>query len=702
VKKFFCPESVAIIGAPGKTGVGSFNNVEMMIRYGYGGRIYPVNPRVQEICGLKCYPSVLEVPEAADLAVISVGRDRVIPLFLECAQAGIRRVVVVTQGLGDADERGKILQRELVSLARRHEIRIVGPNTMGIVNNYNRFTTGFVDLPYHEDFSPISLIAQTGFIQVASKDYAYRWWGKALDIGNAADVHFADGLRYFGDDPETEVIALHMEGIERGREFLEIASEVTRKKPIVVLKTGRSRAGAKAALSHTGSLTGEDAVFEAAFERAGILRVRDTAELRDTLRALVCMREMKGPGVGVITVTGAGGIMAIDACEERGIGMAPLPAGLSDRLKAGMPEWLHVGNPVDIWPIGMIGGDYPGSVRTTLDGMLASPDVHGVLLITPALKSPLHADMSDLTGGVAEAREKSGNDKPIAIFPYADESGWAPDHYERIRGVAAYPSAEECARGLAACYRYHRIRNRRVPSPERLEADAGRAEPLVAKGRKEGLLLGEDALALLGAFGIPVAQGRILENSGEWDGLSGSVPYPVVLKVHGRHFLHKSEWGGVVTGIADRESFSRAWAALEARVREKAPGVPFEGFQVQEAVAGTEILFGIRRDPQFGPVVACGFGGIYTEVFRDVARRIAPIDREEAREMIRSLRMYPILQGIRGRKGTDLERLADVLLRISSLALEIPDLLEMDVNPFICGETGFAAVDARMLWGEVS
>ena len=243
--KFFDPESVAVIGVPSRAGVGSFNNVETMLRYGYKGRIYPINPKADEICGLKAYPSILDIPEPADLAVISVGRDRVMPLFQQCIQVGIKRVVIISQGFSDADQIGTDLQEQIVSLARENGVRIVGPNTMGLMNNYNRFTTGFVDLPVPEKFSPVSLIAQTGYIQIASVDYSYNGFGKAIDIGNTGDVDFVDAIEYFGEDPETKIIAVHMEGMKRGQTFLEIASKVTLKKPIVVLKTGRSSFGAR-------------------------------------------------------------------------------------------------------------------------------------------------------------------------------------------------------------------------------------------------------------------------------------------------------------------------------------------------------------------------------------------------------------------------------------------------------------------------
>jgi acyl-CoA synthetase (NDP forming) len=695
---FFNPQSIAVIGVPAGTGVGAFNNVETMVRYGYRGRIYPVNPKASEICGRKAYASVLNIPEAVDLAVISVGRDRVLPLFDECIRSGIKRVVIISQGFADADHRGTELQEQIVALARENGVRIVGPNTMGLLNNYIRLTTGFIDMPVPEQFSPVSLIAQTGYIQVASVDHAYRGWGKAVDIGNTCDVDIIDTLEYFADDPETKVIAVHMEGMKRGREFLEIASKVTVKKPIVVLKTGRSDAGAEAALSHTGSLVGEDSVFDAAFDRAGMIRVRNTADWRIAIKALTCFDEMTGPHIGIITVTGAGGIMAIDACEAEHLKLAELPAGLSEALREGMPEWLHVNNPIDIWPIGMIGGNYPAAVGKALTGLLQSSGVDGVILIIPAMSSPLHANIADLSGILSEIRKKTGNRKPIAAFLYADEQKALPDRYEAVEGVASFDSPEECVRGLAVCYLNYQMRNRQPPSPKDYSIDTATVEALVTKGRSERVLIGDNAFQLLEAFGISCVKSRY---AGTWDELengAAELAYPLVLKLGGPQFLHKSEWGGIITGIGDIDALRTAWQTMMKNVRRHDPSAAIEYFQLQEQAVGKELLLGLKRDHQFGHVIACGMGGIYTEVFRDIRRAIVPIDRIEAENMLRGLTMYPLLTGVRGEKPVDMESLVDILTRLSFLAVTVPDLAELDVNPLIVSDSVCRAVDARILW----
>lgn len=696
MKKFLEPRSVALIGVPRSAGPDSYNNAETMLRYGYEGRLYPINPNAEGIYGLKAYKSVLDLPERADLAVISTGRDRVLPALRDCIRAGIDRVVVITQGFSDADEQGKAMQEEIVRTAREAGVRVLGPNTMGILNNFRNFTTAFMDTERPRVYPPVSVIAQTGFIQMAAPNMGYRHWGKAIDIGNGADVDVVDAMEYLEDDPETEIIFIYMEGVSRGAAFLETAARITRRKPVLVFKSGRTREGAQAALSHTGSLVGEDAVFEAAFRRTGIIRVNDGSELTDAVHALLLLGEMKGPRVAVLTITGAGGIMVVDACEPLGLTLAKFPEGLAKDLKQGIPDWIGVGNPLDIWPIGMIGGDYPGAFGKALTGFLRDPGVDGVMAILPATVSPLHQSMN-LVEVCERSRREAGNRKPVAMWLYIDVEPFL-DRYEAIPGMACFPTIEQSVRALSFCRRWHDAKTRRESSPRSFPVDRTVLEPLLAKGRERGVLLGEDALAVLKAFEIPAAQGAIAAGRSELEALAPRFHYPVVLKLAGDAFLHKTEWNGVIPGIARPEELADAYERLLENVRRRSPDTAVEAVQIQEQASGLELLLGIKRDPQFGPVVACGLGGIHAEVFRDVSRALAPVDAEEAEEMLRSLKSAPLIEGTRGRPGIDRKALIDLLERLSFLALEIPDIAELDVNPLMASPEGCLAVDVRIVW----
>jgi len=695
--KFMDPASVALIGTPRRTGPGAFNNAEMMLRYGYRGRIYPVNPAGGDILGLKVYPALSEIPETVDLAIISVGRDRVPAAFEDCIRAGIGHVLIISQGFADADEPGRGLQDQIARRAREAGVRVLGPNTLGVVNNYVRFNTAFVEIPCPERFLPVSLIAQTGFIQVAAENMAWRNFGKAIDIGNACDLDVVDALEYMEDDPQTDVIVLHMEGLKRGSDFLETAGRISRKKPVIVLKTGRSMAGARAALSHSGSLVGEDHVFDAVFKRAGILRVLTSSEMKDAIHALAVLGEMQGPRIGVVTVTGAGGIMCADACEDYRLTFGTLPPGLAARLKRGIPDWIHVSNPLDIWPIGMIGGHYAESYSLCLAEFLKSDGIDGVLAVFPATDSPLHTDLK-LEAAFAGARHEAGNSKPMAVWPYMDVVP-AIDRFEAIPGVACFDTIERAVRGLSYCHQYHRLKNRREPQPRRFAVDGAAASELAGKGKKEGVLVGQDALGLLACYGIPAAAGTEAKSLAALRAAAKGMKPPYVLKLAGRSFLHKSEWGGIVTGIGNLSELKAAREKIAANVRTKDAGAAIDAFQIQEQLAGKEILLGLKRDPVFGHVMAFGQGGIYTEVFRDVSREIVPVDGPTARTMIESLRIWPLLQGTRGEPGADIDGLVEIIERLSFFATENPDVAELDINPLMVSAAGCRAVDARILWG---
>jgi len=695
--KFLDPSSIALIGTPRRTGAGAYNNAEMMLRYGFKGRIHPVNPAGGEILGLKVYPAVADIPETVDLAVISVGRDRVAAAFEDCIRAGISRVIIISQGFADADEHGRLLQEQIARRARETGVRVMGPNTLGVVNNYRHLNTAFVEIPFPERFLPVSLIAQTGFIQVASRNLSWRDIGKAIDVGNSCDLDIVDALDYLGDDPETEVIVIHMEGLKRGPEFLEAAGRVSRKKPVIVMKTGRSTAGARAALSHSGSLVGEDHVYDAAFERAGVLRVRTSGDMRNAIHALAVLGEMKGPRLGVVTVTGAGGIMCADACEDYGLTFGELPRGLREKILHGLPDWIGLSNPIDIWPIGMLGNRYEEAFRISLTELLKSPGIDGILGVFFVTSSPMHVEL-DLEKAFAEARKESGNLKPIATWPYL-ETAAAIERFEPIPGLACFDTIEQAVQGLAFSHRYHVLKNRSRPSPQTFVVNKTAAAKLIEKGKREGVLLGQDALQLLELYGIPAAAGAEAKSLTALQAAARGMKPPFVLKLAGRSFLHKSEWGGIVTGIGNLGGLKAAHKKITGNVRAKDPGLRIDAFQLQEQAPGKEILLGLKRDPVFGHVLACGQGGIYTEVFRDVSREIVPVDGAIARAMIESLSIWPLLKGARGEPGVDIDGLVEIIERLSFFASENAEVAELDINPLMASAAGCRAVDARIIWG---
>jgi acyl-CoA synthetase (NDP forming) len=695
VQFFLEPRSVVLIGTSRQTGPGAYNNLEMLLSYGYQGRIYLVHPKVKEILGHRTYPRVADLPEAPDLAVVSLGRERVVPAVRDCAERGVKRVVVISQGFADADERGKKLQAQLVGLARDYGVRLVGPNTMGILNPFAGFSTAFIDLRRELDPAPLTVVAQSGAFQVSPASLIVKM-GKAIDVGNACDVDALDVLEYLESDPQTKIIVLHLEGVKRGREFLQTASRVARQKPIIALKTGRSAAGARAAMSHTGSLVGEDAIVDLAFARAGIIRVRNLVELRAVCRAFLHYRSMKGPRLGVVTATGAFGIIAADACEDYGLELAPFPESLRD-LEEERVAWHKLNNPVDLWPLGMVTGSFAGVFSRAVAGLFRAAEVDAILGVPPAFTSPRHADL-DLAATVHRLAPENTEHKPLALLFYGDEEACRAEAQalEIEPDVACFDTLDEAVMGLAAAYRYHRgqLQPRR-PETFVLPPSAP-PRPLPAGS----VLVGDPALELLRPYEIPVTPGALVQDEEAAAARAREFGYPVVLKIISPEWLHKSDQGGVRLNIGGEGDLRPAFRDLLHRFRQRTPDGTLTGILVQKQVAGVELLFGLKRDPQFGPVLVAGAGGIYTEVMKDVARALAPVSKGDAAAMLAELKIYPILQGVRGQPGVHLPSLVRTIEALSRLGVDYPEIQELDLNPVVATPQTCWCVDCRVVVSE--
>ncbi|MGO8762778.1 MAG: acetate--CoA ligase family protein [Desulfobaccales bacterium] len=694
---FFDPRSVALIGTSRQTGPGAYNNLEMLLSYGYAGRIYLVHPKVPDIMGYKTYPRVADLPEVPDLAVISLGRERVVDTARECARHGVKRLVVISQGFADADARGAELQAELVALARKHGVRVLGPNTMGVLNPFSGFTTAFIDIPRDSAPAPLTMVAQSGAFQVGASSFTGQM-GKAIDVGNASDLDMVDVLEYLADDPDTRIIVLHLEGIKRGRQFLATAARVARSKPIIVLKTGRSLAGARAALSHTGSLVGEDAVVDLALAAAGIIRVRTLVELLAVSRSFLKFRPMAGPRLGVATATGAFGIIAADACEDHGLELAPFPEALRELEEERIP-WHRLGNPVDLWPLGMVTGSFTGVFKRAVAGLFADERVDAVVGVGPSFTSPRHADLN-IPGAVRELHAANPRHKPLALLLYGDEAARLAQVHELARepDVACFTTMDEAVMGLAATWRYRQFLAAPPPGDFRLPppAAAARRPPLPFGS----VLVGEAAFEILKAYDLPLVPGVLTADAAAAAAAAAEMGYPVVLKIISPEWVHKSDQGGVLLNVNTETELRQAYRDLAARFHLCTPGGSLDGILVQKQVDGVELLMGVKRDPQFGPVLVAGAGGIYTEVLRDVARALAPITPDQAAKMLQSLKIYPILQGVRGQAGVDLKALTGVLVNLSRLAVDYPEIRELDLNPVVAAPQTCWCVDCRIVLGE--
>jgi len=689
---FFEPRSVVLIGTSRQTGPGAYNNLEMLLSYGYPGRIFLVHPQVTDIMGYQTHPRVADLPEAPDLAVISLGRERVLPTAVECAEHGIKRLVVISQGFADADARGAELQTELVRLAREYGIRVLGPNTMGVLNPFYGFTTAFIDVHRDPDPAPLAMVAQSGAFQVGASSFTGRL-GKAIDVGNACDLDMVDVLEYLENDPDTRIIALHLEGVKRGRLFLATAARVARTKPIIALKTGRSQAGARAAMSHTGSLVGEDAIVDLALAAAGIIRVRTLVKLLAVSRAFLKFRPMTGPRLGVATATGAFGIIAADACEDHGLELAPFPEALRELEEERIP-WHKLGNPIDLWPLGMVTGSFTGVFKRAIAGLLADSQVDAVLGVGPCFTSPRHADLN-IPAAVRELHAANPLNKPLALLLYGDEAAHRAQvaNLDREPNVACFNTMDEAVMGLAATMRYRQFTEAPPPGDFRLPPPSSRPLPLPPAE----VLVGEAALNILQAYDLPLVPGVLVADVAAAAAAAGEMGYPVVLKIISPQWVHKSDWGGVRLNVTTEAELRQAYGDLAERFHSRTPGATLQGILVQKQVHGVEMLMGLKRDPQFGPVLVAGAGGIYTEVLRDVARALVPITPDRGAHMLQSLKIFPILQGVRGQAGVDLEALTAALVSLSRLAADYPEIRELDLNPVVAAPQGCWCVDCRIL-----
>ncbi len=679
---FLNPASVALIGVPKATGMGAFNYLENLIRFGYKGKVFPVNPKLDTILGFKAYPDVMALPEKPDLAVVTVGRERVLDVVRGCGERGIRRAIVVTQGFADADTRGKELQRELTKMAHAFGIRIVGPNTLGIVNHLAPFSSSFVDIPRDEEPWPVSVVCQSGLFHVGPESFIGKV-GKGIDIGDACDIGFTECLEYFGEDPETRVIVIHMEGIRDEKQFLKIAAQVSRRKPVLALKTGRSEAGKKMALSHTGSMVGEHEVYKAAFKKAGLLDVKDSEELMDAVKALLFLSPMKGKRLGLISFTGGGAVIMADACQVHQMEIAEISSEELSPLQALAPDWFKISNPVDIWPPIMWSG-CDKAIDAVLKLMQESDNVDGIIFILPAFGSPLHADINP-EKNLKERPDK--NTKPVVACPCGDNREEIAKRLEEETRAVVYPSITRAVRALSLLRKYH------VLSKE----DRPPVKEIPSVGQKKEMLLGQGALRLLEERGIPVLPYEVVLDDQDAVRAGDRLGYPLAVKLISPSATHKTERGVVVLDIRGVEGLRRAIEEMRERaLREK---ILINGFLLQPMAKGVELIMGIKRDPQFGPVITFGMGGIYTEVLKDFTLGIVPINKGEAMEMVDGLRGRAILEGVRGQPGVDKDCLVEVLLCLSDMAMKIPQIRELDINPLMAASDTCFAVDCRIILG---
>jgi len=701
---FLSPRRVAIIGLS-RTAVGAPISILTTLKdFGYRGRITVINPNIAATEEYDAYASLDEVPAASgapgriDLAVISVPREGVLDVLKGCARNGIRAAIVITQGFADADETGKTLQAEMLAFARDHGIRILGPNTIGVANAFSGFTSSFIEA--HNDTFPVGLVSQSGLFMMGHNIVNNEPGGfcMAADLGNAADIGLDEVLAYYEGIDGIRVIQCHLEGIERGAAFVETAARVSRTKPIVLLKAGRTEAGQAAVASHSGAAAGETEVYRAAFRKAGIVTADNAEQLRILSKAFATYAPPKGRRVAIMSFSGGGAILAIDAIEAAGLTLATLSEATQAELRGLFPSWIAVDNPLDVWiPIAR---DLHTAFPRILEATLRDEGVDAVICIYCSYTLPKY-DAYDSSAHIRDLAARYP-DKPVLCWSYGMDIAGFTRQVERDGTAMVFPSLDDAAGALAKLAAYGEYRDRgAAPVADLVEASPGASSTNRILGRAAAAgtkFLFTEGLEILQAYGMNVAAWSMAGSERELTEKAEALSYPLCLKAVSQDLVHKSDSGGIVLGIGDGEELLAAYRELHAAVRERAPEAEVAAVLVQEmAPKGKELMIGAKRDPAFGPCLIVGAGGIYTEILDDYAFRLAPVTEAEARGMIAELAFSKILAGARGEPACHLPSIVEALMKVSQLICGHPEIREIDLNPLIVNRHGATVVDARIV-----
>ena len=697
LEALFCPATVAVVGAGRRRGTVGRDVLDNLLKAGFEGGVYPVNPKAAEIEGRKSYPSVLDIPEAVDMAVVVVPAQAVPRVIEECGEKGVKVAVVISAGFKETGIEGAHLEKRLLQIARAHGLRILGPNCLGVINadcNLNASFAPAMPIP-----GSISLISQSGALLTAILDWAEReriGFSKVISLGNKADISEEDLLYSLADDASTKVVCSYMEGVTRGREFLEAAKGLVLKKPLVVLKSGTTDAGARAVSSHTGTLAGSEAAYEAAFRQSGIIRASSVEDLFDYAVGLSAQGIPTRNSVAIITNAGGPGIMATDACERYGVALSAFERETTDRLKRSLPPAGSYYNPVDV-----LGDAKADRYREAIDAVLEDPNVAAcIAILTPQAMT----EIEETARAIAEASKRYPEKPVYACFMGGREVAKGIEALRR-NSIPNYYYPERAVAALKAGLDYGAYRVRPRETYRTISADRKSVAMLFGESRKIGrrqLPDIEAAKAIL-AYGIPVTACNLARTSDEAVSLAKSIGYPVVMKIASPDILHKSDVGGIAVNVKSDSEVKSAYDRIIGNVERRVPEAMIWGVCVHEMIVGArEFIVGMSRDPQFGPLIAFGLGGIYVEILKDVSFRVAPVSEEAARSMITEIRAYPLVRGVRGQPGSDIDAIADVIMKVSQLSLDFPEIIELDINPLMVYEKGGGAVaaDVRLAIGE--
>ena len=687
----FKPRSVAIIGASNNPYSIGHIVLKNLAQYGFNGPIYPINPKERSIRSFKCFKSVLDVPDDIDLVNISISHKLVPHVIEECGRKGVKFAIVHTAGYKEVGEEGKQRERDLVELAHQHGMRIFGPNSQGIQNADPEISVyaNFTFVPQKP--GNVSIVAQGGGMGEMLKLHLHNvGLGHRMycSYGNEADLTMPEILDYYGRDEGTKAILVVVESFKDPAHFLEVASRVTAHKPILAIKSGRTKEGSVAVSSHTGRLVDQTTMAEAMFRKAGVLSFRDTHQMVKAASGFSLQEPPPGRRIGLITNTGGPGIMMVDTAIDHGLTLARWSEAGKARLAESLYAEASLGNPVDV--VATANADhYFAAVDTLLreDGT----DMVLVFFVTAPF-----TDTDAIARRIKEATDAS--DKPVVVVIETYSEWYGLIDKLRAGGLPVYEFPEDGARVLAAMADYNDLRGRKVEAPPDLAVDKAQAAAVLARYRGQAAYISQvDAFAVLAAYGIPVPAVASVAEESDLAAAAGQVGFPCVLKVDAAEVIHKSDEGGVALNIGDQKALGKAFASMQERFAGKSGRY----LLMAQKETGREVIMGVKAAEGLGSLLLFGLGGIFVEVMKDVVVGLAPLSRPEAREMMEGIQGYPVLEGLRGQPGIDLGALEDLLLRVSRLAADFPEITEMDLNPIFVHADGTApaAVDVRLRIG---
>ncbi|MDY0266995.1 MAG: acetate--CoA ligase family protein [Methanimicrococcus sp.] len=687
----FKPKTVAVIGASDTKGKIGHDVLKNLIDL-FPEKIIPINTHASEVMGLKAYPTVSACPEQIDLAVFCIPSKFVLDAIIDCGESKVKSVVVISAGFKEVNQKGAEMEIQIAEACKKYGMELVGPNCLGIIDTHAKLNASFAKMMAIE--GDIAFMSQSGAIMTAMLDWADArnvGFSRVVSLGNKAGVNEKDCLEDFAEDPNTKVIAAYLEEIVDGPAFMEAAKKACKEKPIILIKSGTTEAGSAAVSSHTGSIAGADQAYSSAFKQSGIIRASALDEMMNYSCAFSACPLPKGRNIAIITNAGGPGIMSTDAVINNNMQMAKLTDANFNKLKDALPEAASAKNPIDV-----LGDAKPDRYGLALDIALEDDNVDGIIfLVTPQSVTEV-----ENTAQLVIDRFKSAK-KPILCVFFGGTLIAPGEKMLQAAGIPNYTYPEAAIETMRALCDYADILETDFKKPDVIQADKKKVQELMDKQTQNGdYVLGLESIDILEAYGLPLVGNKEAATKEDAVAAAESMGYPVVMKIVSPDITHKSDAGGIRLNLKSKEEVMAAYDTMMTDVKRNVPDAKIEGVQIQNMlIGGNEIIIGMIRDPTFGPLIMFGLGGIYVEILQDVAFGVAPLNRDEAEKLIRSIKTFKLFEGARGAKPVDINILIDAVMRVSQLVTDFPEIKEFEINPMKIMDDGVTAyaIDMRLM-----